>query len=213
MRYHFLLPGYRLPTPVFSGFPAGKESTCSEGDLGSIPGLGRSLREGHGYPLQYSGLENTMDCIFHGVTESYTTEWLSLSFSLTLSSQGSKKRNHKLQLSSGSQTYASIRIIWKPCLNRLCSIPRVLGTVVLVKPKFSFLVSSHMIRMVTVKGLHFENHWGHQYGWGMSNPTAEWEYLQKYFHYSELRDNSHENEGFLFSTPVFSTLHCPFLTL
>ena len=56
----------RLPTPVFLGFPcgsAGKESTCSVGDLGSIPGLGRSLGEGKGYPLQYSGLENSMDYI------------------------------------------------------------------------------------------------------------------------------------------------------
>ena len=54
----------RLPTPVFLGFPygsAGKESTCNVGDLGSIPGLGRSPEEGKGYPLQYSGLENSMD--------------------------------------------------------------------------------------------------------------------------------------------------------
>ena len=45
------------------GFPygsAGKESACSVGDLGSIPGLGRSSGEGKGYPLQYSGLENSM---------------------------------------------------------------------------------------------------------------------------------------------------------
>ena len=40
---------------------AGKESTCNAGDLGSIPGLGRSPGEGEGYPLQYSGLENPMD--------------------------------------------------------------------------------------------------------------------------------------------------------
>ena len=41
-------------------------------DLGSIPGLGRSSGEGKGYPLQYSGLENFMDCIVHGVTKSWT---------------------------------------------------------------------------------------------------------------------------------------------
>ena len=51
---------------------AGKESTCNVGDLGSIPGLGRSPGEGKGYPLQYSGLENSMDCIVHGVTKSWT---------------------------------------------------------------------------------------------------------------------------------------------
>ena len=42
------------------------------GDLGSIPGLKRSPGEGKGYPLQYSGLENSMDCIVHGVTKSQT---------------------------------------------------------------------------------------------------------------------------------------------
>ena len=55
-----------LPTPVFLVFPCGSvgtESTCSMGDLGSIPELGRSLGEGKGYPLQYSGLENSMDCM------------------------------------------------------------------------------------------------------------------------------------------------------
>ena len=49
------------------------------GDLGLIPGLGRSPGEGKGYLLQYFGLENSTDCIVHGVTESDTTEQLSLS--------------------------------------------------------------------------------------------------------------------------------------
>ena len=49
---------------------AGKESVCNVGVLSSIPGLGRSPGEGKGHPLQYSGLENSMDCIAHGVTES-----------------------------------------------------------------------------------------------------------------------------------------------
>ena len=51
------------PFPLgFPGGSAGKESTCSAGDLGLIPGLGRSPGEGNGNPLQYSGLENFMDC-------------------------------------------------------------------------------------------------------------------------------------------------------
>ena len=57
------------------GFPcgsAGKESACSEGDLGSIPGLGRSLGEENGYPLQYSGLENPMDSMVHEVEKNWT---------------------------------------------------------------------------------------------------------------------------------------------
>ena len=45
------------------------------GDLGLIPGLGRSPGEGKGYPLPYSGLENSMDCIVHGVAESDTTDF------------------------------------------------------------------------------------------------------------------------------------------
>ena len=49
-----------------------KESTCNAGDLGSIPGLGRPPGEGKGYPLQYPGLEDSMDCIVFGVTESQT---------------------------------------------------------------------------------------------------------------------------------------------
>ena len=60
----------RLPTPVFLGFPCGltgKESTCNVGDLCSIPGLGRSPGERKGYPLQYSGLENSTDYIVNGV--------------------------------------------------------------------------------------------------------------------------------------------------
>ena len=57
------------------GFPcgsAGKESACNAGDPGSIPGLGRSPGEGKGYPLQYSGLENSMDCIVHKGAKSQT---------------------------------------------------------------------------------------------------------------------------------------------
>ena len=70
---------------VFPGGSDAKESACSAGDPGSIPGSGRSPGEGNGYPLQYSGLENSMD---RGAWQSYspwgrkesdTTEWLTLS--------------------------------------------------------------------------------------------------------------------------------------
>ena len=74
---HFLVKVCTL----FWGFPggsAGKESACNVGDLGAIPGLGRYPGEGNSYPLQYSGLENSMDCIVHGVAESDTTEPFSL---------------------------------------------------------------------------------------------------------------------------------------
>ena len=70
------LPHHFWDIPIFTwGFPsgsAGKESACSVGDLGSMPGLGRSPEEGKSYPLQYSGLENSMNCIVHGVAKSRT---------------------------------------------------------------------------------------------------------------------------------------------
>ena len=61
----------------FPGGSAGKEPTCNAGDLGSIPGLGRSPGEGNSYPLQHSGLENSVDrgaqlATVHGVTKSWT---------------------------------------------------------------------------------------------------------------------------------------------
>ena len=85
-RSHVFLP---LPVPNYQlqGFPdssAGKESACNVGDLGSIPGLGRSPGEGKGYPLQYSGLENPMDCIVYRVAENRTrlSDFHSLTHSL-----------------------------------------------------------------------------------------------------------------------------------
>ena len=51
---------------------AGKESTCNVGDLGLIPGWGRPPGEGKDYPLQYFGLENSMNCILHGIPKSRT---------------------------------------------------------------------------------------------------------------------------------------------
>ena len=81
----------RLPTPVFLGFPGGsenKESACNAGDLGSIPGLGRSPGEGNSYPLQYSCLENSIDreawqVTVYGVTKSWAFTFLSLTFIYT----------------------------------------------------------------------------------------------------------------------------------
>ena len=66
---------FHLPSLGFPGGSAGKESACNAGKLGSIPGLGRSLGGGKSYPLQYSCLENSIDCIVNGVAKSQT--WLS----------------------------------------------------------------------------------------------------------------------------------------
>ena len=56
----------------FPGGSAGEESACNAGDPSSIPRSGESAGEGSGYPRQYSGLENSMDCIVHGVAKSWT---------------------------------------------------------------------------------------------------------------------------------------------
>ena len=56
----------------FPDSSVGKESACSAGDPGLVPGSGRSAGEGIGYPLQYSGLKNSMDCMVHGVAKSWT---------------------------------------------------------------------------------------------------------------------------------------------
>ena len=66
---------FNIGSVSFWGFPGGsvgKESACNAGDLGPIPELGRSHGEGNGYPLQDSGLENSVDCIVHGVARSQT---------------------------------------------------------------------------------------------------------------------------------------------
>ena len=65
--YAKYLPHFRLHCGS-----AGKESACNAGDLGLIPGLGRSLGEGSDYPLQYSGLKNSIDYIVHGIAKSWT---------------------------------------------------------------------------------------------------------------------------------------------
>ena len=72
---NFLLSSDKL---YFPGDSDGKESACNVGDLGFIPGLGRSPGTGKGYPLQYSGLENSMDCM-ESCKELNMTEKLSLS--------------------------------------------------------------------------------------------------------------------------------------
>ena len=71
---------------------AGKESTCNAGDLDSVPGLGRSPGEGNGDPLQYSGLETSMDSIVHGVAKSWT-RLSNLNFTFTPPSNSANMSN------------------------------------------------------------------------------------------------------------------------
>ena len=98
----------RLPTPGVIGFPGdsvSKESTCNAGDLGLIPGLGRSFGGGHDNPLQYSCLENSMDrgawwATVHRVTKNWT--------------QLSDKAQHTLSLHVIYGTTISVKL--KKCL-------------------------------------------------------------------------------------------------
>ena len=75
----------RLPTPVFLGFScglAGKEFACNVRDLGLIPGLGTSPGDGNGYPLQYSGLENSMD--YSMGSQRVRGHWVTFTFTFIL---------------------------------------------------------------------------------------------------------------------------------
>ena len=90
----------------FWGFPcgsAGKESACNVEDLGSIPGLGRSPGEGKGYSLQYSGLENSMDCIIRGVAKSWTK--LPMKTKVLRHAQGRVPRSNKNGRSKDIKAY------------------------------------------------------------------------------------------------------------
>ena len=70
--FHLYLCIFMNSEMSFLDSSVGKESACNVGDLGLIPGLGRYPGEGKGYPLQCYGLENSMDCIVHGVEKSQT---------------------------------------------------------------------------------------------------------------------------------------------
>ena len=94
----------------------GKESTGTAGDLGWIPGLGRSPGEGNGYSLQYSGLENSIDrgtrqATVHGVTKLDTTERLSLSFLKGLLDLSVPQFPY-LQIGANDRNYL-LRFLWR----------------------------------------------------------------------------------------------------
>ena len=93
---------------------AGKESACNVGDLGSILGLGKSPGEGKGYPLQYSGLENSMDCTVHGVTKSWTRLMTFPFFSMTY--QATSESTPGLFFSNDFMRYSTILMIMTPIL-------------------------------------------------------------------------------------------------
>ena len=147
----------RLPTPVFLGFlcgSAGKESTYNAGDLGSILGLGRSPGEGKGYPLQYSSLENSMDCIVHGVAELDTTEWLSL---------------HRLQIQGFSvlhclPEFAQVHVLW---VSDILSNNPILCHLLLLLP--SIFLSTQIFSNELAVHLRWPKYWSFSFSINPSN--------------------------------------------
>ena len=87
------------------GGSVGKEPACNVGDLCSVPGLGRSPGEGKGYPLQYSGLENSVDCIVHGVTKSQTQLSDFHVISLHFTSRAKEKKIRKFIFKKRTHSY------------------------------------------------------------------------------------------------------------
>ena len=127
---------------------AGKESTCNVGDLGSIPGLARSPGEGNGYPLQYSGLENSMDSIVHGVAKSWT-QLSNLDFSLSgnktqnLSKENQGRMSEKLDFPQQSST----RLLSGDIENNTSRINSVSALLVRELSTLMFLSSSKTIHI------------------------------------------------------------------
>ena len=125
-----------------------KESTCNVGDLGSIPGLARSPGEGNGYPLQYSGLENSMDYIVHGVAKSWT-QLSNLDFSLSgnktqnLSKENQGRMSEKLDFPQQSST----RLLSGDIENNTSRINSVSALLVRELSTLMFLSSSKTIHI------------------------------------------------------------------
>ena len=97
-RYFFIDTPWVSSSLNFPDSSVGEESTCNSGDPSSIPGLGRSAGEGISYLLQYSGLENFMDCIVHGVARSWTQLSNSHFFSSSLTSGKHQFDRHNYNL-------------------------------------------------------------------------------------------------------------------
>ena len=120
--YHLLASGFSTPGVGFPGSSAGKESTCNAGDLGLIPGLGRSPGGGHGNPLQYSYLENPMDRIawwdtVHGVLQTRILEWVAIP-----TSRGSSQPRDLTQTSCITDGSFTAESLGKPSLHILNTI-------------------------------------------------------------------------------------------
>ena len=117
-----------LHLSVVSGLPCGsaaKESACTVVDLGSTPGLGKSPGEGKGYPLQFSGLKNSMDYTVHGVTNSWTrlSDLLSLSLHSTGRYTMSSPAHCSVWLGCFNSPFHHLWSSWMTVLGLSCGLP------------------------------------------------------------------------------------------
>ena len=132
------VPPFRVSS--FPGSSVGKECACNAGDQGSIPGSGRSTGEGNGYPLQYSGLENTMD----GVTKSQT--WLSdFHFHQCYQSLSFIWTNSNFQIKE-TKTCRITLIVWRCKCNNVLQTKTVY---IFLSWKWKRLLSSHLVCYLT----------------------------------------------------------------
>ena len=117
----------------------GKESACNAGDLGLTPGLGRSPGEGKGNPLQYSGLENSMDYIDHGVSKTHNWEIILLHTSgFKESSNLFSKVTVQLYISISSSFYQeSLSFLWE----MICQFLFIIPTFILLNLFLNILLS------------------------------------------------------------------------
>ena len=132
---------------------AGKESACNAGDLGSIPGLGRAPGEGKGYPLQYSGLKNSKDCIVPGVTKNQTrlsAFHFSFTYSVLLDITKLLSKDIELVYSSYQQ-YMTVFIALHPCQYLVC---QTFIFASLMRMKF-YLIILICISLITSEPGHF----------------------------------------------------------
>ena len=174
--YGACVRGLREGFQDFPGGSDGKESACNAGDLGSIPGLGRSPEEGYGNPLQYARLENSTDrgAWIHGVTKSWP--WL-IHFHFH---RWAKKKD--MNTGGSSTLKRCMKMLWRPArqrrslpgsAERLCAA----GTELQYSARqFPLLLSLHFLRARSPK---FSQRWEVRASLGLSWAyTQPWEYAQ-----------------------------------
>ena len=162
----------QLSQDGFLGGSAGKESACNEGDMGSIPRLGRYSGEGNGYPLQYTCLKNPMDCVVCGVTKSLDrTKRLPLFFSSAKfrhSVMSNSLQPHGLQHTRPPCLFSIPGVYSNSCsLSRWCH-PIISSSVIPFTPHFN-LCQLRVFSNESVLHIRCPKYWGFSFSISLSN--------------------------------------------